>query len=379
MCEKINNVMSREAISVKRFVGLLVGIFILSLLAVACSGTETQTNQNQEVESQNDTTSLDGQMVFASWGGAFQEAQEEALLTPFSEMFDVEVTSDSTADYGKFTSMVETGNVSWDVMHSGGEFIYRATEQDLLEPIDYDIVDVTDMPEELVHPYGVFNVSTSNLLAWNTDLVGDNPPKNWEALWDMETYPGKRALWDSAKTSIEIALLADGVSPNELYPLNEDKIERAFNKLDQIKNDVVWWTSGAEPAQLLSSGEVVMAMAWNGRVQPVKAEGGPVDFTFEQALLSIDGMVIPKGAPNKTAAMHFLNFVMQAESQAELGKLLPYGPTNPNAYDFLSDEEAAELNSSPENIQKQVYIAEEWWGGPEGTELAERWKAWLIE
>lgn len=72
---------------------------------------------------------------------------------------------------------------------------------------------------------------------------------------------------------LEAALLADGVPMDELYPLD---LDRAFAKLDTIKDDIVWWTKGAEPSQMLSTGEADYALAWSGRIATAKDEGSPL-------------------------------------------------------------------------------------------------------
>ena len=81
----------------------------------------------------------------------------------------------------------------------------------------------------------------------------------------------------------ETLLLADGVPADKLYPLD---LDRAFKKLDEIKPHItVWWTSGAQSAQLLNDGEVDMVMAWNGRVSALTKEGAKVAFTYNQGIL----------------------------------------------------------------------------------------------
>ena len=73
----------------------------------------------------------------------------------------------------------------------------------------------------------------------------------------------KRGLWNYPVGLFEIALLADGAKPEEVYPID---VERALKSLDKIKDDVIWWSSGAEPIQLLASGEIPLANAleWRG-------------------------------------------------------------------------------------------------------------------
>ena len=102
---------------------------------------------------------------------------------------------------------------------------------------------------------------------------------------------------------------ADGANPEEIYPID---VERALKSLDKIKDDVVWWSSGAEPIQLLASGEVPLANAWNGRVVKAKEEGAPINIEYTGSIAAGDSWVIPKGAKNKDLAMKFIDFATSA-------------------------------------------------------------------
>jgi len=90
----------------------------------------------------------------------------------------------------------------------------------------------------------------------------------------VKKFPGRRALRNHPIATLEAALMADGVAPDKLYPLD---VDRAFRKLEEIKPNVtVWWTSGAQSAQLLTTAEVDMVMAWNGRITALTKEGAKV-------------------------------------------------------------------------------------------------------
>ncbi len=60
-------------------------------------------------------------------------------------------------------------------------------------------------------------------------------------------------LRDRVSPMMEIALLADGVAPDKLYPIDAD---RAFKKLDTIKKQSIFWTTNSQSQQLLVDGEV---------------------------------------------------------------------------------------------------------------------------
>jgi len=187
----------------------------------------------------------------------------------------------------------------------------------------------------------------------------------WAAFWDTKNFPGQRSMRRHPIYNLEAALIADGVPLDKLYPID---VDRAFNKLEELKPHVlVWWNSGAQSAQILQDGEVDMVGAWNGRIQAVmkdkEGKGGPLAITFEQQMLVSDCWLIPKGAPNKDLAMKAIAIMMRPEVQARLPQYINYAPANLAAFEtgLISKELAAQLPNSPENIGKGFLLNVGWW------------------
>ena len=206
----------------------------------------------------------------------------------------------------------------------------------------------------------------STVYAWNTDKYGDKGPQNWADFFDVKKFPGKRAYRGKVDGALEPALMADGVAPENVYKVlgSEEGIERAINKIRSIKNDIeVFWSSGAQHAQLMKDAEVDMTTGWNGRFDNAKKDGAKVTYSFNQALLDYDCFAIPKGAPNKATAMKFLAEISKAEYQANLPKYITYGPTNTAAYDTgkIDDATAKSLPSYPANAALQLPVSLEWY------------------
>ena len=143
-------------------------------------------------------------------------------------------------------------------------------EEGLYEPIDWDAVGGKDQfIDAAVDDCGVGTIVWSTVLAYDGDKITDDPPQSWADFWDTEKYPGQaRACAGGPKYTLEFALMADGVAPAEVYEVlrTPEGVDRAFAKLDEIKDDIIWWEAGAQPPQLLASGEVVMTSAYNGRI-----------------------------------------------------------------------------------------------------------------
>jgi len=349
----------------------------------AGGGSGTPASDAFAVEGYDDPTKWAGrQLVFVSWGGALQDSEREAFLTPFSQATGAEVIDTSQPSEAQIKTMVETGNVEWDVVetYAGMGGLLSAAER-YLEPIDYNVVDKEGLIPELVTDYYVPNLSYSTVIAYRTDKYsGDTIPQTWADFWDLERFPGARSLWNGPQYNLEAALMADGVAPEEVYQIlrTPEGVDRAFQKLDEIKDSVlVWWESGAQPAQLLTDGEADLVMAWHGRITTLAQEGVPVAAQFNQGLLDFDIWVVPKGAPNKDVAMDFINFATRPGPQAHFATIYEDGPINELAYELLSEDRFAVINTGPELSPLQIVLDFDFWV-ENSTALTERFNSWLI-
>src|SRR5205823_4446967 len=161
--------------------------------------------------------------------------------------------------------------------------------------------------------------------------------RSWSDLWNLKDFPGKRGLRRSAKYTLEIALLADGVPAESVYKVLATKAgaDRAFRKLGEIKDHVIWWTSAPDPQLFLSDGRFVMTPAytlWISRDQP---EHGSLRVAWDQNLYDVDSWAIPKTTPNASDAYQFIAFATKPANQKVLSEQLAYGPTNKQALPLL--------------------------------------------
>lgn len=269
-------------------------------------------------------------LTFVSFGGVYQEAQRKAWLEPYAELTGVQFVEDENSSNATIKAQVESGQVTWDVVDVGNDFGLDA-HADLLEPLDYSLIPRDEMNQDLgVSDYRVPDITYGVVLAYNTEQTGGQVPEGWADYFDTTKFPGKRGAWDYSEGGMfEFALMADGVAPADLYPLD---LERATAKLDTIKDDIVFWTSGAESQELIGSGEVAMTMIWNGRGWSAKnIDNNPVEIQWNQQIVTADYLVVPKGTPNKEAAMRFIAYTACAENNGKPSEYIPYGPTNVNS------------------------------------------------
>lgn len=305
-------------------------------------------------------------LTVASWGGAYQKAQSEALFQPAAKALGIKIKEVTYNGMPDVRLQVQTGAVTMDVVVSGTGSAARAGAEGLLEPLDYKMINVSHFYPGMATKYCVGGDVFSNVFAYNSEKYGANPPRTWADFWNVKKYPGKRAYRGGVEGALEPALMADGVPPDQVYKVlsTDAGLKRAIDKIRQLKPYIaVWWTSGAQQAQLMNDGEVDMTTGWNGRFDAVIKSGAKVAYTFNQGIYDSDCFSIPKGAPHKAEAMRFLAEISKPQYQAALTKYITYGPTNKDAYKngLISAAVARTLSSSPANAALQIPLDAAWY------------------
>jgi len=298
---------------------------------------------------------------FASYGGAYQAAQRKALLDPVEKLLNITVKEDTLTGVADVRAQVGAKAVKWDVADLGGASCARGEAEGLFEPLDYTVIKTDGIDKSMIHPHWIGVIYYSTVIAWNTQKYGQAGPQSWADFWDTKKFPGTRSLSRGASETFEVALMADGVDPAKLYPLD---VDRALKSLEKIKPSVVaWWASGAQSAQLLKDGEADMVAIWNGRASAVIKDGAKATFTYNQGIFNTDCLVIPKGGKNVELAQKAIALMVSPDLQANIPKYIDYGPTNSKAFDTgkITPEEAAKINSSPANAAKQTYMNFDYW------------------
>ena len=318
-----------------------------------------------------------GEVVICGWGGSLQEAERKAFFQPFEKETGIKVVETSPTNYGKLKAMVDSGNVEWDVVDAGDRHLFAGIQENLFEKLDYAVISAKDYLPSAVNPHGL------GIFYWSTNIcrslrADKKFPKSWAEFYNVKDFPGARALRHTSFDNMEIALMADGVALDKIYPLTADKIDRAYKVLDRIKPQVTkWWKVEAQAVQMLTDGEVDFAVGPGGRVAVLRRQGAKITFEWNQGIVHGDSWVVPRGAKNKKNAMLFIAFASQADRQAEFARQIPYGPLNTKAFTHLSKEDAAQLPTAPDNLKIQLSSDSEWWG-KHLNQMEDRWNAWLV-
>ncbi len=350
----------------KKKIVLILSILMMLLGFTGCAGNTSS------------KSSSDKELVVVDWGGAYSDARKKANYESFEKKYGVKITVVNPTDYGKLKAMVQSGNVEWDVINVDSDFSIRGGKQGLLEKLDYNVIKKDGIDSRFVNDYGIGSDVFDVAIGYNTNSFSQsNHPKTWVEFWDTSKFPGSRSMWKYPLATLESALLADGVKPENLYPLD---LDRAFKSLDKIKSNVkIWWTTGAQPPQALASGDVTAAAAWNGRVVTAKRQGSPEDVEYNEALVCGDSWVVPKGAKHKDLAMKFIAYMSTPEQQAEFSKVIDYAPTNSKALSLLSEDRKKSIGKSDSDAsKKQIVIDIKWWADNYDS-VDQRFQKWLIK
>lgn len=336
------------------------------------------------------------ELTVMSWGGAYGEAQTEAHVKPFTTATGTPakmVDSDNPATPIK--AMVEAGNVTVDVASLEYADAIRLCDEGMLEPIDINVLpagaDGTPAAEDFL-PGAVTEcaVSTdiwSNVFAYDSSKLTGTVPTTAADFFDLEKFPGKRGLKKGAKAVLEFALIADGVPVGEVYDVlsTPEGVDRAFAKLDTIKSEVVWWEAGSQAPQLLADGEVVMTTAYNGRIfNAAIAENKPFEIVWDGQIYENEMYAIPKGAPNKDAALEFIKLSTSTEGLRAQATYISYGPARKSAlaeeliYKDGKTVMGPHLPTAPENMGNALETSADFWVD-RNAELNERFNAWLAQ
>lgn len=313
-------------------------------------------------------------IVFTSWGGTTQDAQTAFWAKPYSDSTGAVVAQDGPTDYGKLKAMVEAGSVVWDVVDVEYDYALQAAGQGLLEPLDFGIIDKSKLDPRFVSDYAVGSFYFSFVLGWNPANFSGDQPATLADLFDTTKFPGKRTFYKwAAPGLLEAALLADGVAPDALYPLD---LDRAFAKLDTIKSDIIWWEGGAQSQQLLASGEAPIGFFWNGRLAALETSGLDVGISWDQNITAADALVVPKGTTNKDAAMKFIAAATSAKGQADFAAATGYAPINIESADIMDPAVRATLPDAQTAEQVNADLA--YWA-EHRDEIGNRWYAWQAQ
>lgn len=329
-------------------------------------------------------------LTVVSWGGAYTKSQVEAYHKPFAEKTGIQINSeDYNGGLAQVRAQVEAGNVTWNLVDVELSDAVRGCDEGILEPIDHSILPAgadgtpaaDDFLPNTLTECAVGTIVWSTVFAYDASKYPGEKPTSISDLFDTEKFPGKRGLRKNPKVNLEWALMADGVPLEQVYDVlgTPEGVDRAFAKLDTIKDDVVWWEAGAQPPQMLADGEVSIASAYNGRLfNAIFTEKKPFEIIWDGQVWDLDLWVIPKGAKDMEATLDFVKFSTDTQRLADQSKWISYGPVRQSSFPLVADDVKPHMPTAPENFKAALQNDFEFWAD-NADELNERFAAWLAK
>ena len=339
----------------------------------------------------------DKSLTIVSWGGAYSHSQIEAYSKPFTEKTGVKILNEekSANALAGIRSQVEAGSVTWDIVDMLQADAQRACDEGLVKEIDPDewlapAPDGTpaskDFVEGTIGTCFIPQILYSTMFAYNTEAFPDGGPKTVEDIWDLKKFPGTRALQQIPQKNLEWALIADGVPSEKVYDVlaTKEGQDRAFKKLDEIKDHVIWWTEGAQPPQMLADKEAVIATAYNGRIFNAQvAEDQPFKIMWDHQMFEADGWVIPvDNDADEDLVKQYIKFSTDTQHLADQAKYIAYGPARKSSAPLVGKFEDTDIDmkpnmpTNPQNLETAVNFNVQFWADY-GDALEERFNAWV--
>lgn len=326
-------------------------------------------------------------LFVGTWGGAYEEAQRKALFDPFTSRTGVEVKTVALDNALATLRGAAEGEGHVAVLDLPDTDADAACAARLLEPLDVAFFDRGDPASDVKSsdfiasptPCGIPATITSEVMVYARDAFGAKTPARVTDLFDTTNFPGPRALKRDAMGTFEWALLADGVTPGEIYNVlgTPKGVRRVFAKLDSIRDVTRWWDRGDVPLTWLARGEIVMSAAYAPwAYQAIVGEHLPLTIVWSGALRTANRWVMVKGGGDDPAAREFIKFATDTQRLAEMARLTPYGAARSSAAEVAMPEMSDYSPTTPEHLAASMPIDVKFWR-EQGPALRQQFETWL--
>jgi len=336
----------------------------------------------------------DDVLTVVTWGGAYEASQRAALFEPFTEATGVPVDVaryDGGVDALR-RHLAEPGQPRWDVVDMIRSDARAACRAGLLEPFDEAILapapDGTAAADDFIdEAFGdcfVTQLVYATVIAYDDRAFPGVKPQSVADFFDLERFPGKRALRDAPVGLLDWALRSYGVPRSQVYDLlsTERGLRLAFRRLDGVRDKLLWWRGGSEPVAMLREGRVTMASGYNGRFFNAQAvEGVPISVIWDSALIEHSTWAVPKGSPDRALADRFIRFATGSPRLADMANRISYGPARRSAQQRVGLHVSTgipmrpHLPTAPRHLAEALHKDYEWYAQTEALRRR-RFEAW---
>lgn len=311
--------------------------------------------------------------------GEFQRAVQSAYVQPFTFVTDFPVQQDVWKQgIDNLRLHAKASDSTWSVVLVDPDELVTGCSEGIFEKLDWSAIGGKEhYMQQAASDCGVGALIANTVLAWDHDKFPVTP--TWSDFWDVAKYPGKRGLRRGARGNLEIALLADGVGPGDVYKTlaTTDGVDRAFRKLDQLKPYIVWWAADTEAAHILSSGDVLMTSAPSGQIVTTgRMAHRNFGLQFAASLYEVQSWAVMKGSPALRVAQQFLYFTGMPAVEQRLFQIGGESGLAKGVNDGLPPEQLALSASNPANLGVALRSDVAFWHD-NLPKLSQRFDSWL--
>jgi putative spermidine/putrescine transport system substrate-binding protein len=312
-------------------------------------------------------------------GEIMPEAVRQVYVQPFSVATGIPTKLQSwNGGMDALNAQIKAPDNTWDIVQVNAGELASGCADGTFEKLDWTMIgDKSHYLPQGVSDCGVGAAMSALVLAWDTAKFPTAP--SWADFWDVAKFPGKRGLFQGVRGNLEIALIADGVAPADVYKVlaTSEGVDRAFRKLDQLKPYIVWWQNGADAAHILGSGAVLMTTAPSGSIATANwTQHRKFGIQWNTNLFEVDSWAILKGTPNLEQAQQFLYFAGTPAIEGRLFRITGDAGLAQDANDGLPPDQLADSPTNPANLKVGVPIDTGFWRN-NLAKLRQRFDTWL--
>jgi putative spermidine/putrescine transport system substrate-binding protein len=338
-------------------------------------------------------------LTVVSWGGAYADSQQKAYVDPYKAVapnVEISLVNAGGEQVARLREQLRAGDLTWDLVDVSASDAIRLCKEGIAMPVPHDILlspapdgtlPTQDFGQTIVSECFIPQIVYSTTFGYRTDRF-KTPPAKLCDVFDLATFPGLRALEERPINNLEWALICDGVPAESVYAELEtpEGLERALAKLATLNGQVRWWRDGAQPADWLAKGEVVIASAYNGRLFNImtrKSKKAPVAMLWDWQAFDFDGWIVPKATKNLNEVLRFVRYATSTERLAAQASYISYGPARRSAgalvgkHAELGLDMAPHLPTAPENAKNVLIYNYDWWA-QNRDRIDERFRAWIV-
>ncbi len=322
---------------------------------------------------------------------------DEQILADYQEEFGVEIIYDTFASNEDLLAKLQAGASGYDVIFPSDYMVAQMIDLGLLAEIDVNALSNWGNISPTFHD-PPFDPGNQHCVPYQWGTTGiayragheffeENTPTSWAYLFDpamLEQYSdGGINVLNDQRELIGAALAYLGYSMNSQ---ERAELEEARDLMLEAKP--YWTTFNSEDYDdsLLVPDEVVLSHAWSGDAAAAyyatysdETEDGNWYYAIpeEGAVRWVDNMCITADSERQETAMHFINYLLDAEVGAAITNYTYYASPNEAAKAFILEEILTDEGIYPpadveaklewlEDVGDAIFIYDEVWTAVKG-------------